>query len=411
MNRATGLEAVFRGLDDHGVSWCLLRPALGAATEDEVDLLVAPDDRKRMRDVLRSIGFAPIPAWGHGSHLFFIGFDQRTGQWAHVDIVSELAFGEGFAFETNAAGEVLARRVRHGAVWIPHPDDAFWTLLLHCLLDKETIEVKHRAPLQALSQSADARGALPQRVDEAAGGDRRAAKLLVLVESSDWQKLEAAGRSLAAAWTGRDRTHVAFVRIRAQLARRVSTLVYPLLRRGFGVALLGPDGAGKTTLAGGLESAFPLPAKRLYMGPFQRSARMGVPQRVAIAWSRYLVGFAFRLLGRIVVFERYTLDALLPRRHRLTRVDRARRWLLGHACPAPDFTVLLDAPPELLKERRGEESIDALDDQRRRYLAIARALERSAVVDATRDIETLRRDVVAAIWHAYCRNRRRATTF
>ena len=138
---------------------------------------------------------------------------------------------------------------------------------------------------------------------------------------------------------------------------------------------------------------------------------MGVPQRVAIAWSRYLVGFAFRLLGRLVVFERYTLDALLLRRRQLTGVDRARRWLLGHACPAPDLIVLLDAPPGLLKDRRGEESLDALEDQRRRYLAIARALERSAVVDATRDTETLRREVVAVIWHAYCRNQRRATTF
>lgn len=402
----------FDALHDAGVRWCLLRGERRLASPPhDVDILVSQADLLRATEALGSVGFAAVPTWARGSHRFFVEYEADAGGWLQIDAVTELAYGPQYAIQTDASAGCLTRRERIGPLTVLSGDDAFWTLLLHCLLDKETIEIKHRAPLQALSPSADAHGVLARYVNEVTGNHGCAAKLLAFARSSDWAKLEAAGRSLAAAWSRRDRARVAFVRMRAHLGRRVARLVYPVLRQGFSVALLGPDGAGKTTLATGLETAFPLPAKRVYMGPFQRPARMGVPQRVAIAWSRYLVGFAFRLLGRLVVFERYTLDALLLRRRQLTGVDRARRWLLGHACPAPDLIVLLDAPPGLLKDRRGEESLDALEDQRRRYLAIARALERSAVVDATRDTETLRREVVAVIWHAYCRNQRRATTF
>jgi thymidylate kinase len=102
-----------------------------------------------------------------------------------------------------------------------------------------------------------------------------------------------------------------------------------------------------------------------------------------------------------VLFDRYAYDALLPARWPLGRLGRLRRWLLGHACPAPQLIVVLDAPGELLHARTGEHGPGVLEAERRAYLRLARGRARAIVVDATHEPDRVRRDVTGAIWAAY----------
>ena len=102
-----------------------------------------------------------------------------------------------------------------------------------------------------------------------------------------------------------------------------------------------------------------------------------------------------------MLFDRYAYDALLPARWPLGPRGRLRRWLLGHACPAPQLIVVLDAPGELLHARAGEHDPAVLEAERRAYLRLARGRARAIVIDATREPDRVRRDVTAAIWAAY----------
>jgi thymidylate kinase len=223
------------------------------------------------------------------------------------------------------------------------------------------------------------------------------------------------------------------------------------LRVGFTVALIGPDGAGKTTVARALEGALPFPVEYLYMGvnpdssnhllfttrvvhalrrrrgarpdtagprdPQEtdavssrgfarrnlRSARSFVrlANRLAEEWHRALLASLHRRRGIVVVFDRHFFAdyfaydiAAKPRR---TASRRLHGFILSRLYPKPDLVIYLDAPADVLFERKGEGTIESLERRRREYLELGKVLDGFAVVDASRPVEAVTRDVAARI--------------
>ena len=133
----------------------------------------------------------------------------------------------------------------------------------------------------------------------------------------------------------------------------------------------------------------------------RRIPGLGFVSQLITQWWRYLAARYHQAHGRLVIFDRYTFDALLPPPQRLSRLGRLRRWLLAHACPAPDLVLVLDAPGEVLYARKGEHSVAFLEQQRQRYLELQSYLPQTIVVDATRGAEEVRREATVAIWGRY----------
>jgi thymidylate kinase len=101
--------------------------------------------------------------------------------------------------------------------------------------------------------------------------------------------------------------------------------------------------------------------------------------------------------GRLVVVDRHPIEtALAPG----GRAAAAKRALLRAAVPAPDVTLLLDAPAELMFARKGEHDVFELQRQRDRYRALAETIG-GHVVDAARPADEVRRRATAIVWNAY----------
>jgi thymidylate kinase len=212
-------------------------------------------------------------------------------------------------------------------------------------------------------------------------------------------------------------------------------------RRGFTVALIGCDGAGKTTVARALERDPALPVRYLYMGVSADSSDRMLPttrlahavkrarsrrgpaapaqaddgrpaahrsrlraalrlgNRIAEEWYRELVASAYRARGAIVVFDRHFLADY----HALDVVGEGRPlsrrihgWMLSRVYPRPDLAVFLDAPPEVLYARKGEGTLASLTRRRADYhglVASGEAAAEVAVVSATQPLG----DVVAEV--------------
>src|SRR5215216_6621263 len=71
------LRRVLDPLDARGIAWALLRGVEELReTARDVDLLVDHAAEAAVGEIVRSAGFAPMPARGHGSHRFFILYSQ-----------------------------------------------------------------------------------------------------------------------------------------------------------------------------------------------------------------------------------------------------------------------------------------------------------------------------------------------
>ncbi len=172
---------------------------------------------------------------------------------------------------------------------------------------------------------------------------------------------------------------------------------------GFSVALIGADGAGKSTAAEALRASFGDHAICVYMGLHQEGRRMirlpGLQLATSLAarvW-RGLIGRAQQSRGKLVIFDRWSADALLEPVAPLGRTGRVRRWLLAHACPEPALIVLLDAPGEVLAARTDSHDPIASERQRQRYLALRQRLPHMVVLDASRSAPELRDDLIRLV--------------
>jgi hypothetical protein len=406
------LAALFRALDDEGVVWCVLRGEADLAVpEGDVDLLVAPADLPRLRRLAAELGFAPVPAWGYGSHAFFVTYDPSGDLWIKLDVVTELAFGPSYSLATGAEAQCLERRRRVEGLPVLSDDEAFWTLLLHRLLDKSDVGSRDAARLPLLAESARTDSTLARTVESLSPPGWSAGAIVAAASRGEWGSLAALGAPLAATWRERRRAEVRRRTITNSFWRVSGKVLRWSRRRGLRVAVLAPDGAGKSTLTRGIEGRFYFPVRSINMGLYQvprpRGTRhlpgLGLARQLARQWVGWLQGAYHQRRGRLVLFDRYAYDALLPTRFRYSRLGRARRWLLAHACPAPELVVLLDAPGEVLYERKGEKSAGLLEKQRQAYRALLSRLPRAVMVDASREVEQVRPEVTAIIWREYVR--------
>jgi thymidylate kinase len=208
------------------------------------------------------------------------------------------------------------------------------------------------------------------------------------------------------------------------------------------VAIIGPDGAGKTSVARWLEAAGPIPIKYLYMGINTSSSNVALPtsrlvewlrrrwgrarteggapehgqpstaargrspgagwrtarlfNRLAEAWFRQTISWFWEWRGYTVVYDRHFLfdfaeQVATPGDETLDR--RIHRWFLTHLYPRPDMVMLLDAPGSVLFERKREATPEELERRRQAMLEVGRTMSAFVAVDATRPLDQVRREV------------------
>jgi thymidylate kinase len=398
------LHRVLDLLDARGIAWALLRGVeeLREASGD-IDLLVDPAREGAVAEIVRSAGFARMPARGHGSHQFFILYSQANDRWLTLDIVSDVTFGEHQEFRAGVARVLLARRQRSGPGVVLADSDAFWHLLLHHLLRDGDVPERRRPILRARAGGVQDDSPLAALADGLHRGS--ASRLRVAVAEDDWPTVVELGRLIRRTWRRRQ----AWAPVRASaMTRIVRQVPPPIAERGVSLAILGPDGAGKTTLARALVASVPIPALYVYLGIWQQSPLEDRLQRVfgarlllrlsSLLVKAVRIGY-HRRLGRLVVLDRYTSDADLPGRG-LDRKARVSARLARMTNLRPDLMLLLDAPAEVMRARKPEHDLAEIQQLRRAYLDMVGRFPQMVVLDAAQPLDAVRRQAAAVLWEA-----------
>jgi hypothetical protein len=402
------LAALADRLAAGGVRWAVIRGATDRPTDDDVDVLVHPEDASAFRSIARDLGFPRLPAWGHGEHAFHIG--RGTGGWWRLDLLTSFTYRGGERLGAEVVPAVLARRTGDRVPTLSAEDRA-WSLVLHLLLDKDAVSAQNAMGLAAGSGVAAAgpladalAGALPR------GWTPERARTALIAPDEDPARLAALRRAVSRRLHPRSRLARRVGQARHVAAGRLRKPMTAIYRRGPSVALLGPDGAGKSHLVHELPNVFPLGVRSYYLGLYPAGSEhhrgpkgLGFLIRLGGMWRRYGQARLQQLRGRLALFDRHPFDARLTPRQPPRRTDRIRRAVLGHSLPAPDLLLILDAPGDVLHARKPEHPAEVLDDEMTRYRELARRLPRAELVDATGTPEEVLDDVVARIWRVWAR--------
>jgi thymidylate kinase len=398
------LEALTAAMQDACIEWAFLQPPLGSGPpEDDVVALVRPDHRAAFGSVARAAGLVTVPAAGHPLSWLYLGLDRTAGRFLRLSVTDRIAFGRDGEFPTTFVAGVLQRRVCTPDGPVPSPDDAFWLLLLNLLLGEGRVSEDRRAFLLGAARNARDDSEIPRAIDDLGGTS--AATLRTAAAGGEWAELDRAARPLRDSWRRALPSRARADPRPVTAGRLLARLATAGRRRGLSVAILGPDGAGKSTLAAGIVRTFPLPVAQVYMGLWKSgddAATGGLQLREAAArpfraWSRFVTARAHQARGRLVVFDRYVYDARLPPSPPALTAKRIYFWFLARACPPPDLALLLDLPGAVAYARKGENSVEENESSRREYLALQEKL-RLHVIDATRSAEEVRREALTAIW-------------
>jgi thymidylate kinase len=223
----------------------------------------------------------------------------------------------------------------------------------------------------------------------------------------------------------------------------------------FTVALIGPDGTGKSTIGRKLERISPLPAKYVYMGVNLESSNLVLPttrlllevkrargQRPDITvprelsqprtrqslrkrftaglratlrlvnlaaeeWFRQLIVWYYEIRGYCVILDRhfyfdYYAHDIANEDPKRTLNSRIHGFMLQKLYPKPDFVIFLDAPSEVLFSRKPEGTLDARERRRQEYVQLHDVAKTYAVVDVSRPEEEVMREVSELIMKFYC---------
>ncbi|MDO8510930.1 MAG: nucleotidyltransferase family protein [Nanoarchaeota archaeon] len=383
-------KAIFSEFEQQGIRYCALRNFeflydVNHAWEG-LDIVIGKDDYEKARAILQQQGFIQRkPQFSLQHKAFFklvngikVSFDVQVGgvHWNDMRYMDE---------------SIIADRMRKDFFYVPSDNDTFLMLLVHSILGKRRFKPKYQEILSSLLEQGKIDEQKTVQDLSRVFTKQESEELLKLVKAKQFDKIPI--YYLLFIFVGKRFNHLATL---SALTLRWVKWKRPLMPAPL-ISIVGPDGAGKSTLVNSLHG-YLLENRRkpviVYMGrgrshllPFMGLARKYKSAEkkrdaqvtdhsshsfkrkmlysissvlfVADSWLRYwLVVFPLRMCKRLVITDRYCTDIIL-----MKNVPLWWRKLLYSLFPRPTISVLLYNTPEVLHQRRPEETIAELQRQ------------------------------------------------
>ncbi len=406
-------------------SYCILAgyERLPDSFDTDIDFMVGQEDFDRMpriiEQVARQTGTRLFQVIDHEltGRAYFLG--SLLGQALTIVQPDCAADYRHFGRRWLPAKEVLAaRRLHPSGFYIPSTAHEFAYSLIK-RLNKRSFDREHGYRLHRLY--IEDRIECGRMIARFCRGPEGSA-IVRMASSNDWAEMYHSIEPFRAAML-RSRREGFAERLKAFPGNAFHVLRRIVQPTGCWIALIGPDGAGKSMLLNAVAREFApsfrtvrcfhlrprlIGRRPLNQGPV--TDPHGLPPRGTVAsvakvldlWLDYLLGYVARILPgvirtELVLFDRCLYDLLVDSKRIRYGGPPGLLRAAARLSPRPDLVILLDAPPEVLRSRKKEVPPAEAARQRTAYLELARTLPSAVVVNAAQPAEHVIHDVLAAI--------------
>jgi thymidylate kinase len=418
-------RALIAALERSCRSYCVLSgyEGLPDSFDTDIDFMVDEKDFKNMPRILdavaRETGTRMMLAVEHetSARAFFLA--SVTGAALTIvqpDCASDYRhFG---ALWLRGPEVLAARRWHPGGFWIPSAVDEFAYYLVK-RINKGDVSPRQGNTLHRLY--AEDTGGCARALARFWSGSQWHA-LRHMAKANDWSRMPELLVQLRD--TMRRNTAESLPQRMLSRVREAFHFAGRILRpTGAWIALIGPDGSGKSLVLRALQGEFAAAFRavpcfhlrpHLLRGLAQSDGPVTDPHgkrprglvasiaKVFYLAADYTLGYALKVVPRLVrtqlvLFDRY-IDDIVVDSKRVRYGGPA--WLLRLAArlvPRPDLVILLDAPAEVLWARKREVPFDEVVRQRAAYREHVQKLSHAVVVDASQPVEGLMHDVLDVV--------------
>jgi len=113
---------------------------------------------------------------------------------------------------------------------------------------------------------------------------------------------------------------------------------------------------------------------------------------LAEEWYRQLLSWSYQARGYIVLYDRhflfdFSLDGVDSDVWTFER--RVHRWILTRLYPRPSLVIYLDAPAEVLFARKGEKTLEELENRRQAFIRQGTQVRNFVRVDGTQQLNAV----------------------
>lgn len=415
------ITAAFGAWQRAGISFVVLRnyEDLPRATTNDIDVLVEPGQRRQAERLLTQAagecGYKLHLRAEYATLALYFSVAKSRSQ-IHFDLFTGFAW-RGIPYLDSQP--FLPSKIQRDIFFVPHPAHESACNLLSSLVYTGKLKRKYQGDISATF------AAHPETARTLLGrtyGTRLAARIVETAIAGRWLEIESlAGTIRATAARRRFASHpLCTLAAAVSDARRVvHRFFHP---PGRAIVLCGPDGCGKSSVGPAVINELartfsPDKGAKFHWKPPVFSARRQAtrgpatnphsqpPRNVLISvlyfklhWLEFFLGWHLRVRpklfrGGLVLIDRWYYDFFVDQRRYRLQVPNCLVQLGLRLLPKPDLVFLLDAPTEVLRQRKQEVPEAETRQQREAYLKLLQTLPNGGVIDASQPPDRVASDI------------------